>query len=92
MFLFVICFLVYLGQIAWLASLPMDMVKSIMQTSSESNKLSATEVTRQIYNSPTGVRTFYRGVGITVLRAFPSNAALFLGYELSKKVLNEDKH
>jgi hypothetical protein len=77
------------GQVAWLASLPMDMVKSIMQTS-ESN-LSATEVTRQIYNSPTGIRTFYRGVGITVMRAFPSNAALFLGYELSKTILNGER-
>ena len=76
------------GQVAWLASLPMDMVKSIMQTSED--KLSSMEVTRQIYNSPSGMRTFYRGVGITLLRAFPSNAALFLGYEMSKKVLNEN--
>lgn len=66
----------------------MDMVKSIIQTSE--GKLSASEVTLQIYNSPTGLKTFYRGVGITILRAFPSNAALFLGYELSKKVMNEN--
>jgi ornithine carrier protein len=74
------------GQMAWLASLPMDMVKSIMQTSEKN--LTTMEVTRQIYNSPTGIKTFYRGVGITVLRAFPSNAALFLGYEMSKSILS----
>jgi ornithine carrier protein len=68
----------------------MDMVKSIMQTS-ENQHLSATQVTRDIYNSPGGLKTFYRGIGITVLRAFPSNAALFLGYEVSKSILNETK-
>jgi hypothetical protein len=75
------------GQVAWLASLPMDMVKTIQQTSEK--KLSAITITQQIYNSPSGFRTFYRGVGVTVLRAFPSNAALFLGYELSKKIMND---
>jgi solute carrier family 25 carnitine/acylcarnitine transporter 20/29 len=30
----------------------------------------------------------YRGFGAVMLRAFPANAACFLGYETAKKLLN----
>jgi hypothetical protein len=34
------------------------------------------------------VRIFYRGLSATMARAFPVNAALFLGYELMMKLLS----
>lgn len=40
-----------------------------------------------------GVRIFYGGWSAAVLRAFPANAAMFLGYELGLKMfrrLDED--
>ena len=36
-----------------------------------------------------GVRSFYKGIGPTLLRAFPACAALFLAYEKSKKMMSE---
>ena len=39
-----------------------------------------------------GVRTFYAGIGPTLLRAFPACAALFVGYEYSKVVLETLVH
>lgn len=34
-----------------------------------------------------GIRSFYKGVGPTLARAFPACAALFVGYEYSKVFL-----
>jgi len=35
-----------------------------------------------------GMRTLYRGTSAVMLRAFPANAACFLGYETAKWALN----
>ena len=34
-----------------------------------------------------GVGAFYRGVSPALVRAFPANGALFLAYEMTKRVL-----
>jgi solute carrier family 25 (mitochondrial carnitine/acylcarnitine transporter), member 20/29 len=36
-----------------------------------------------------GVAGLYKGVGPALLRAFPANAACFLGMELSMQLLNK---
>ena len=36
-----------------------------------------------------GVAVFYRGASAAIMRAFPANGALFLGYEVSMKVLQQ---
>lgn len=35
-----------------------------------------------------GPRALYKGVTPVMLRAFPANAACFIGFEISMKVLN----
>jgi hypothetical protein len=35
-----------------------------------------------------GPLALYNGLGVALIRAFPANAALFLGYELCREVLN----
>ena len=35
-----------------------------------------------------GIRGLYNGIEVAVIRAFPANAALFLGYEITKKLIS----
>lgn len=74
----------------WIFSYPLDAVKSKMQTepSEMSNRryknIAAcfTETYRTL-----GIKGFYKGFGVCMLRAFPANGACFLGYETAKKFL-----
>ncbi|KAG6583984.1 Mitochondrial arginine transporter BAC1, partial [Cucurbita argyrosperma subsp. argyrosperma] len=77
-----------LGGVAfWLAVLPLDVAKTIIQTSPDKN---ATRnpflVLRSIYQNA-GIRGCYTGLGPTILRAFPANAAAIVCWELAMKVL-----
>lgn len=72
------------GQIAWITSIAPDSIKSVIQTSDK--PLTIRETARTIYASR-GIRGFFSGLGVAVLRAFPANAALFVGYEYTKKLL-----
>lgn len=69
----------------WAAVMPLDMVKSIIQTVPKPKPLLATfsEVIKT-----RGFSALYAGLGVVIVRAFPANAALFLGYELVRKVLD----
>ncbi|KAJ1801138.1 mitochondrial ornithine carrier protein [Coemansia sp. RSA 2399] len=73
-------------------SYPIDVVKSFIQTadvrqagSAQSASLSQERpgilgTIRTVY-SRGGILAFYRGLGITLARAFPANAAMFMTYE-----------
>ncbi|CDR37349.1 CYFA0S01e09868g1_1 [Cyberlindnera fabianii] len=67
-----------------LSLFPADTVKSTMQTGSivnpEQKPMTFQEAARTIYKHG-GVKSFYRGLGITLARAIPSNAAIFFTYE-----------
>jgi len=70
-----------------LSLFPADTIKSKMQTSSVINpnlKLSFISTAKQIYKFG-GLKSFYRGLGITLMRAIPSNAVIFYTYEQLKK-------
>ena len=73
------------GQIAWILSIAPDSVKSKIQTSFLPTGISTTA--RQIM-SEQGIRGFFIGIEVAVIRAFPSNAALFVGYELTRSLLD----
>lgn len=76
------------GIAAWLPCYPQDVIKSVIQSSP--TKLSLLQAIKHIHNS-SGYRGFFKGFGPTMLRAFPANAATFLGYELVTKTLNTNK-
>ncbi|CCD23808.1 Ort1p NDAI_0C01470 [Naumovozyma dairenensis CBS 421] len=61
---------------------PADTVKSIMQTEHTNLK----ETVQNILDRY-GVAGFYRGLGITLIRAIPSNAAIFFTYEKLTKLI-----
>ncbi|KAM4663431.1 mitochondrial ornithine transporter 1-like [Discoglossus pictus] len=76
------------GACFWLAVYPVDSVKSRIQVLSlaprpEGFMLSLFKILRT-----EGVSSLYCGLMPTVIRAFPSNAALFLAYEMTKRALS----
>ncbi|KAJ2056288.1 mitochondrial ornithine carrier protein [Coemansia sp. S146] len=81
-----------------LASYPIDVVKSFIQTadvrSASSSLTAAAEKpgiagTIRIVYGRGGIPAFYRGLGITLLRAFPANAAMFMTYEYLSRLAAE---
>ena len=75
----------FAGQIGWAVTLPLDAIKTRIQVEHECPPR-IRDVAAQIMRSG-GVRGFYRGVEATLIRAFPANAALFLAYEWTKRIM-----
>ncbi|CAG8757334.1 29916_t:CDS:2 [Gigaspora margarita] len=71
---------------------PADSVKSLMQTEEEMmqatgkmiNKRGFVTIAKDLYRAD-GIPGFYRGCGITVARAAPSSAIIFMTYELLRQ-------
>ncbi|KAK0410167.1 hypothetical protein QR680_004989 [Steinernema hermaphroditum] len=72
------------GMLSWLFNYPSDVIKTRFQAC-DSYK-SYADVIRRTY-AEDGIRTFYRGLGSTLLRAFPSNAATFFTVEWTYRLL-----
>lgn len=76
------------GWAMWSIVMPVDTIKSRIQVAPEgvTRGQVLAEVKAEIGKN--GIKTVYRGVGVVLARAFPANAACFLGYEKSKEALN----
>lgn len=74
------------GQIGWMCSIVPDTIKSRIQVSDDSS-LTVRGVFRDIIRTR-GVRGLLTGVQVAIIRAFPANAALFLGYEKTRHLLS----
>mmetsp|Transcript_21766 Transcript_21766/g.37097 ORF Transcript_21766/g.37097 Transcript_21766/m.37097 type:complete len:90 (+) Transcript_21766:2-271(+) len=66
------------GALYWLVPYPLDTAKSLIQTANEPN-LGLRQAIARIY-AARGIRGLYNGLGVTMLRAFPSNACIFVAY------------
>ncbi|KAG6391990.1 hypothetical protein SASPL_146192 [Salvia splendens] len=77
-----------LGGIAcWSAVLPLDVAKTIIQTSPEKNHTrNPVQILKLIYRR-SGIRGCYTGLGPTIVRAFPANASAIVTWELAMKIL-----
>lgn len=76
------------GILFWVAAMPADVIKSRLQTSPEHLYPNGIrDVVRAILRHE-GVAGFYKGASAVFMRAFPANAACFLGYEVAMKFLN----
>ena len=69
------------GVAAWAVVIPADAAKTLHQASLEGGVTPAA-VVRALLRSE-GPAGFYKAAGPVLLRAFPANAATFLGYELA---------
>ncbi|KAL4626862.1 hypothetical protein ACB092_05G127400 [Castanea dentata] len=77
-----------LGGVAfWSAVLPLDVAKTIIQTSPDkSSSRNPFQILISIYRRA-GLKGCYTGLGPTIVRAFPANAAAIVTWELAMKLL-----
>lgn len=80
------------GITSWMVSLPSDVLKSRLQSQVHGDALRDTRfpmwrALRTLLREE-GATALYRGLVPVLLRAFPANAACFLGYEASKTLLH----
>lgn len=76
------------GIFNWSVAIPPDVIKSRLQTAPQGMYPNGVrDVVRHIIKEE-GVTSFYKGFTPIMLRAFPANAACFLGYEVCLKFLN----
>lgn len=73
------------GMTGWSVVFPFDSIKSRVQSAPQGT--SAVKVAMQMLRHE-GVRAFYIGWSAAVMRAFPANAALLLGFELSHRLFD----
>lgn len=78
----------FAGIANWVIGMPPDVLKSRLQTAPEGTyKRGIREVFVKLLKED-GALALYRGVVPVMLRAFPANAACFLGFEMAMKFLN----
>lgn len=75
------------GGCLWLVVYPMDCVKSRIQVMSMTGKQGGFFKTLMTIARSEGIRALYSGLTPTMVRTFPANGALFLGYEASRKLM-----
>lgn len=69
---------------AWVPAYPQDVIKSRFQN--DLSYKSVSDVIRSIMKT-SGPRAFFNGLGPTLARAFPANAATFFAYEMTMKAM-----
>lgn len=77
------------GQIAWVCSIVPDAVKSVIQTAHPKDRLKFWPTLHHIVRTRGVYRGLFAGIEVAVVRAYPANAALFVGYEYTKKGLDK---
>lgn len=75
------------GEALWLASYPLDVIKSQLQSQPIQSKFTALDAFRQTYAAQ-GLRGFWVGITPTLLRALPASACTFASVELTLRFLN----
>uniref|UniRef100_A0A0X3NXT0 Mitochondrial carnitine/acylcarnitine carrier protein n=1 Tax=Schistocephalus solidus TaxID=70667 RepID=A0A0X3NXT0_SCHSO len=76
------------GIFNWLVAIPPDVLKSRLQTAPEGRYPKGIRSVFVEMMAKEGIFALYKGVTPVMLRAFPANAACFLGYEVAIKLLN----
>jgi solute carrier family 25 carnitine/acylcarnitine transporter 20/29 len=81
-----VCF-VSSGIANWVVSIPPDVLKSRFQSAPPGRYSSLFDVYRQLMKTE-GAGALFAGIRPAMLRAFPANAACFLGMEVARKTLS----
>lgn len=75
------------GVVNWMVAIPPDVLKSRQQTAAPGTYSGFTDVLKKTLAAD-GIKGLYKGASPVMIRAFPANAACFLGYECAMKFLN----
>ncbi|XP_016374835.1 mitochondrial carnitine/acylcarnitine carrier protein-like [Sinocyclocheilus rhinocerous] len=75
------------GMLNWLIALPADVLKSNYQTATDGRYRGLRDVLKTLLREE-GAHALYKGLSAVMLRAFPANAACFLGFEVALKCIN----
>ncbi|KAI0695129.1 hypothetical protein BC835DRAFT_1415014 [Cytidiella melzeri] len=75
------------GVAMWSIAIPPDVIKSRIQSAPTGTYSGFLDCARKTIAAD-GVRALWRGLGPAMARAFPANAATFLGVEATKKLLD----
>uniref|UniRef100_UPI00398F8050 mitochondrial carnitine/acylcarnitine carrier protein-like n=1 Tax=Pristiophorus japonicus TaxID=55135 RepID=UPI00398F8050 len=76
------------GIFNWVVAIPADVLKSRFQTAPDAMYPNGfRDVLRDLVRDE-GIGSLYKGFSVVMLRAFPANAACFLGFELSMRFLD----
>lgn len=76
----------FAGMACWTVGIPADVIKSRYQTAPEGRYNGLADVYRTLIREE-GYAGLFRGIRPALIRAFPANAACFLGMEVTKKML-----
>lgn len=74
------------GMACWTVSIPFDVLKSRFQSAPDGTYTGARDVFTRLIRDE-GAGALFTGIKPALLRAFPANAACFLGMELSRKMM-----
>lgn len=74
------------GMATWAVSIPADVLKSRYQTAPEGTYKNLLDVYKVLIKEE-GYGALFKGLRPALIRAFPANAAAFMGMEVSRKML-----
>ncbi|XP_074053991.1 mitochondrial carnitine/acylcarnitine carrier protein [Macrotis lagotis] len=78
----------FAGIFNWIVAIPPDVLKSRFQTAPPGKYPNGfRDVLRELIREE-GITSLYKGFTAVMIRAFPANAACFLGFEIAMKFLN----
>lgn len=76
------------GVAMWTIAIPPDVVKSRLQSAPAGTYTGIIDCTRKLI-AQDGVRALWKGLGPAMARAFPANAATFVGVEVSRNLMDK---
>ena len=79
----------FAGMLGWTAAMPFDVPKTNVQASWDSKVVGSYFPQLISIAKERGPLALYTGLIPTIARAFPANAALFLGVEMGKKLFDK---
>ncbi|CAK9269958.1 unnamed protein product [Sphagnum jensenii] len=78
------------GTVFWLSVLPLDVAKTRIQTAIDLNVNRNPFYQIRLVYRQAGLKALYAGIGPTLARAFPANAAAIVTWELTARLLNTE--
>ena len=79
----------FAGMGGWFLAMPFDVPKTNIQSRYDTHVVGSYIPELLRIANQRGIAGLYAGLGPTLVRAFPANAALFLGVEMGKRVFDE---